>query len=112
MWDEVQSSWPGPVTWLIPANENVSEMIRGTHTSVAVRVSAHPLVKTLCSVFENAIISTSANLSHQSPARTADDVRSIFAEQLDYVLDGEVGKLNKPTEIRDAVSGKIIRPSE
>ena len=112
MWNEVQSSWPGPVTWLIPANKNVSEMIRGKHESVAVRVTAHPLVKKLCTAFAKAIISTSANRSHQPPGRTADEVRNIFADQLDYVLDGELGKLNKPTEIRDAVSGNIIRPSK
>ena len=39
--------------------------------SIAVRVSAHPVVKDLCNAFGAAIPSTSANLSDQPPAKTA-----------------------------------------
>lgn len=112
MWKQVQSTWPGPVTWVLPAKTNVSELIRGKHTTIAVRVSAHPLVMKLCDAFGHALISTSANRSEQQPARTVDEVGTIFGEQVDYIVDGDVGELRQPTEIRDARSGKIIRPGK
>ncbi|MFO7602743.1 MAG: Sua5/YciO/YrdC/YwlC family protein [Gammaproteobacteria bacterium] len=111
-WQEIQSCWPGPVTWLVPAAAQVGAEIRGVHTSVAVRVSAHARVQALCDAFDGAIISTSANLSGQPPARSAAQTRAQLGERLDYILPGEVGGARNPSEIRDARSGKIIRPAD
>ena len=111
-WREVQASWPGPITWLLPARQQVSRLICGDHDSIAVRVSAHPVVKDLCNAFGAAITSTSANLSDQPPTRSANAVHAELGSLVDYIVDGEVGPAQKPTEIRDALSGKIIRPGD
>lgn len=108
---ELLASWPGPITWIVPANESVSASLRGNHTTLAVRVSDHPLVQQLCSSFAGAIVSTSANPAGKEPARTGSDVRQYFENSLDYILEGEIGGLNKPTEIRDAVTKQVIRPA-
>jgi L-threonylcarbamoyladenylate synthase len=110
-WQQVQASWPGPYTWLLPVRRGLSKLIRGEHSSVAVRVSAHPIVRQLCDSFGGAIISTSANRSGMSPAVTVDEVEAQLGELIDYVVAGDVGGSDKPTEIRDALSGKIIRPA-
>ena len=47
--------------------------------------------------------------SRQDAARTAAQVSAEFAGQLDYVVEGEVGGLAKPSQIRDVMSGKILR---
>ena len=44
----VLRSWPGPVTWVMPAQADVPEWLRGRHTSLAVRVTDHPLATALC----------------------------------------------------------------
>ena len=108
---ELLASWPGPVTWIVPANDSVSNGLRGKHTTLAVRVTAHPLVQELCRAFDGAIVSTSANPAGQEPARTATEVNAYFKENLDFILEGETGGLDKPTEIRDAITKKIIRPA-
>lgn len=108
---ELLASWPGPVTWLVPASSTVSSSIRGKHTSLAVRVTAHPLVQQLCNGFTGAIISTSANTAGEVPARTAEEVKKYFKDSLDYILEGETSGLDKPTEIRDALSKEVIRPA-
>jgi L-threonylcarbamoyladenylate synthase len=104
-------TWPGPVTWLWPANPAVSSLLRGKHDSIAVRVTAHPLAAALCREFGGPLVSTSANLSGKPPTRSADEVRNQLGDQLDFVLEGEIGGLSKPSLIRDALTGEIIRPA-
>ena len=106
---KVLSTWPGPVTWLLPATTAVPDWIRGCHASVAVRVSAHPVVNALCSKV-GALVSTSANPEGLPPARTLRKVVWYFGDTLDYIVPGDVGALSAPTEIRDASSGAILRP--
>lgn len=110
MWQPVRSSWPGPVTWILPANQTVSPLLRGEHDSLAVRVTAHPQVRALCDAADGAIVSTSANLSNQPPAKSVAEVSAQFSDSLDLILIGETGGAVKPSEIRDALTGKIIRP--
>lgn len=110
MWQAVRASWPGHVTWLLPASDSVSCLLRGEHTTLAVRVSAHPLVQALCSAFGGPLVSTSANLAGQPPARTADEVVQQFNDKLDAILIGDTGGAVRPSEIRDAMTGKILRP--
>lgn len=106
---EIFSTWPGPVTWLWPAKPTVSSLLRGIHETIAVRVTAHSLAAALCRAFGGPIVSTSANLSGQLPTRNSEQVYEQFGDQLDYVLVGQVGGLSSPSQIRDALTGIIIR---
>ncbi len=106
----ILATWPGPVTWVWPAGPTVSPGLRGKHETLAVRVSDHPLVVALCEAFGGPVVSTSANRSGEPPARTREDVLARFGDALDFVLDGETGGRERPSEIRDARSGKVIRP--
>ena len=107
----VFASWPGPYTWLWPVKDDVSELVRGQHQTLAVRVSAHTVVKQLCETLGTAIISTSANPADQPPARSADEVRGYFDDKLDFIIDAETGDSAQPTEIRDALTNQVIRPA-
>ncbi|ADN00262.1 tRNA (ANN) t(6)A37 threonylcarbamoyladenosine biosynthesis protein [Dickeya dadantii 3937] len=102
------ASWPGPVTWVLPAKTVTPDWLTGRFTSLAVRVSDHPLVKQLCLVFGKPLVSTSANLSGQPPCRTAREVAEQFGEGFP-VLNGEVGGRLNPSEIRDALTGEMLR---
>ncbi|MGI9264823.1 MAG: L-threonylcarbamoyladenylate synthase [Gammaproteobacteria bacterium] len=107
---EVHESWPGPVSWVMPASSQTPQWITGNRDTVAVRVTAHPLAAALCSAYGGAIVSTSANRSGRSAARSALQVRRRFGTALDYVLPGSTGKRAMPSEIRDSRSGAVIRP--
>ncbi len=102
-------SWPGPVTWLVPAAADCPRWLTGDHDTLAVRISAHPLVQGLCSRIGSALVSTSANVSTRPPARTPLQVRLHFGDSLDYLLPGPLGDQTRPTQIRDLVSGRIVR---
>ncbi len=105
----LEASWPGPVTWVVPAAAHVSTRITGGRPTLAVRVTAHPVAAALCEACAMALVSTSANRSGQAPARTGLMVRTQLGDAVDCIVPGAVGGLAKPTEIRDAMSGKVLR---
>lgn len=102
-------TWPGPHTWIVPARADCPAWIRGRHETIAVRVTAHPLAAELCARAGCAVVSTSANLHGAPPARSADEVEGYFGARVDFILPGETGGLERPTAIRDAVSGTVMR---
>ncbi len=106
---QLASTWPGPVTWLIPNNGSVPDWITGKHSTVAVRVSAHPLVSGLCKAFGGPVVSTSANPQGKSPALNRLKVKRYFRHHDLTVLPGSLGKHSKPSEIRDLQSGNVLR---
>ena len=102
-------SWPGPQTWVVPHGATLPDWITGYKPTVALRVSAHPLVAALCRRYGGPIVSTSANAGGRPPARSALKVRRYFGGKLDYVLPGKLGSQPAPTPIRDLASGRLLR---
>lgn len=107
--DEILASWPGPYTWVFDATENVPLWVRGQHRSIAVRVTPHPIANALCEAFGGPIISTSANPSGFRATQQRILIEKWFHHQLDYILPGDPGPYTKPSEIRNAQSGKLLR---
>ena len=102
---------PLPVTWVIPDPlERMPPWIRGRFQSFAVRiVQHHPVAEALCRQVKGPIVSTSANLSGWRPARNTLQVRKQFGGGLDYIVSGSVGGKRSPSEIRDVISGRVLR---
>lgn len=106
----LNATWPGPVTWLLPVRPTTPAWLRGRHDTLAVRVTAHPVAAALCAAWGGALVSTSANLSGQPPARSALAVRRRLGRRVDRVVPGAVGGAARPSEIRDLRSGRVVRP--
>ena len=105
----LRATWPGPVTWLLPAAAELPARLSGGRSTLAVRVTAHPLAAALCRELGAPLVSTSANPSARKPARSALRVRRYFGPRIDALLPGATGGLARPTEIRDAATGKVLR---
>lgn len=105
---EILACWPGPVTWVMPAKASTPDWLTGRFNSLAVRVSDHPLVKELCQQFGKPLVSTSANLTTLPPCRTGEEVKQQFGDDFP-VLHGAVGGRENPSEIKDALTGQLIR---
>lgn len=92
----------------------IPNWITGRHKSVAVRVIAHPLIKQLCEQMVSAgnpfgfIVSTSCNPSGQSPARNLEQAYGYFGNDIGY-LNAPTLEYTQPSQIRDALTGDIIR---
>lgn len=108
--NEALSHWPGPVTCVLPdVNRQIPDWVRGEHSSIAVRVSEHPVVKALCETADMPLVSTSCNPAGQEPALNSQQVLGYFGDQLEQIVPGALGGNRKPSRIIDIVSGKQLR---
>jgi len=105
----LDASWPGPNTWLVPDNGRAKPLLRGSHPTLAVRVSDHPLVQELCESWGGPLVSTSANRAGEAPAMSADAVRETFGDAIDAIVEGPLGGRDRPSTIRDLMTNRILR---
>ena len=105
------SSHIGAVTWLVPANKYAAKWITGEHNSIALRVSTHQPVVELCTAFAGPLVSTSANLAGKPPAHWPWQLHRLYGHGLDYIVPGSLGAPGRPSEIRDLMTDKVIRPA-
>jgi len=106
---ELTSGSDHPVTWIVPASDDVPYWIRGEHSGLAVRLTTHPVAAALCDAADSALVSTSANIHGRPPARNAFVLRRRFGALVDYIVPGECGPASGPSEIRELASGKVLR---
>lgn len=105
-------------TWLLPIPQalvtSIPAWITGQHPTVAVRVIAHPVIRELCQHLVSPhnpfglLVSTSCNPSGQPPASTFDEAYDYFGEQISYLQADTLG-YTLPSQIRDAVTGSVLR---
>lgn len=100
--------WPGPVTWVLPAAKTCPRWLTGGRDTVAVRITAHAGAAALCKQAGMALVSTSANKSGESPAKTAAECEAVFGKRL-RVLEGKIGARKRPSTLIDFASGKVLR---
>lgn len=105
----LRTTWPGPVTWLIPATSRCPAWLKGRHPTLAVRQSAHPLCQQLCAALDVPLVSTSANRSGEPPARSAAAARTIFGDRIDQVIDAPLGESETPSAIFELHTGNQVR---
>ena len=80
--------WPGPLSLIFRASSVIPARVRGAGDTVALRLPGDALCRRLLDHVGGPLVSSSANLSGQRPAETAEEVIRIFANQLDLVIDG------------------------
>ena len=107
---DLTSSASDPVTWIVPASDAVPTWIRGQHDSVGIRITAHPVAAALCRVAGMPIVSTSANVAGRPPARNAFVLRRQFRQLVDCIVPGRCGPARGPSQIRELVTGRLLRP--
>lgn len=105
----VQATWPGAVTWIIPAQPWVPDLLTGDHSSLAVRVTNHPVAKLLCEKYGKPIVSTSANTSSRPPATQPWMVSKSLGNKDLFVMPGKVGGLKQTTPIYDVLNYLKVR---
>jgi L-threonylcarbamoyladenylate synthase len=101
--------YPSPCTWVFPASADAPAWITGDFTSIAIRLTQHPIAKNLCELFGAPLVSTSANISGAFPAKTIKEVQDEFPIGVELIVEGVLGGLEKPTPIRDVLTNKLFR---
>lgn len=103
------ATWPGPHTWVVPAAADAPPWLCGARGTLAVRVSAHPVVQALSRGLPGVLVSTSANLSGQPPPRTLDEVDETVRAAVAAIVSGATSGLERPTPIKNLLTGDIVR---
>ena len=99
------ASWPGPVTYVVPASPHTPRWLTGRFDSLAIRVSDHPQVRALSRIWQAAGLNQREfNRSAAVPQRRRSGK---FGSQFPVLQAATGGRLN--SEIRDAISGELIR---
>ena len=96
--------WPGPLTLVFKAKEGLPPNLTGGRDGIGIRVSSDPICQQLFRECPFPIISTSANPSGQSPARSAGEVERYFGDHLDMILDGGIRSQGMPSTVIDTRS--------
>jgi L-threonylcarbamoyladenylate synthase len=61
--------WPGPLSFVLPARDEVPDLLTANSRRLAVRCSSHPAVIALCEMSGLILVASSANISGNPPAR-------------------------------------------
>lgn len=103
-----QNHWPGALTIVMKAKREVSEELTAGSGTIGLRLPDDESVRALVRACGGALTATSANLSGEPPARTAEEVMRAFPVGLDLIVDGGTASVDKPSTVVD-VSGANIR---
>lgn len=99
--------WPGPLTILTPAREGLTNFLTGGTEKVAVRIPGESFALRLARFLRIPFTATSANISGQAPADSADRVAEYFGGRLDLLIDGGKTPGGRPSTIIDVIDEKV-----
>nr|MBC7244648.1 threonylcarbamoyl-AMP synthase [Chloroflexota bacterium] len=101
-WRLAERFWPGAVTLVLPKAATVLDVLTAGGNSVAVRLPGHDAILQLIATLGAPLAATSANLSGQPEAVTAEETQAIFGTQLALILDGGRCPGGVPSTVVDA----------
>lgn len=83
-----EAFWPGPLTLVLPKNQNIPDLITAGKNTVAVRIPNHPTALELLKRLEFPLAAPSANPFGSISPTTAQHVNDYFENDITMVLDG------------------------
>jgi L-threonylcarbamoyladenylate synthase len=93
--------WPGPLTLLFKAKDDVLPELTGGRGSIGLRVPGNRVTRDLISVAGCAVTGTSANRTGEPSIRTAEEAVAALGENVDLIIDGGMTAGGKPSTIVD-----------
>lgn len=98
-----------PTTWAAPVKREY-RWLTGAFDSIAIRLCQHPVIEAITTKLDQAITSSSANLSGHNPIKNSHLIASTFGEQLGFVYHQETILDQPPSRLIELISGKVLRP--
>ena len=103
---------PGPLTFVLNKKKHVSDIVTAGKKSVAVRMPAHKVFRSVLRELRCGIAAPSANLFGYLSPTTAQHVLDGIGDRIDYILDGGTCEFGVESTILDLSreTPKILRP--
>ena len=86
-WFLARRFWPGGLTLVLPKTDSLPVYLAPGPT-IAARIPNHPACLAIIQHLGNPIIGTSANISGQPPALTAEEVGQQLGGKIDFIING------------------------
>jgi L-threonylcarbamoyladenylate synthase len=84
----LETFWPGPLTVIVPAREELAPSVHPGLSTVGVRCPAHPVASALLAAAGCPVAAPSANRSGRPSPTNAEDVLEDMKGRIDGVVDG------------------------
>lgn len=107
-----ENFWPGPLTMLLNKKDNISNIITGNSTKIALRIPNNHLVLKIIKRVGGALVAPSANSHKKLSPTKAEHVMQDLAGKIPAILDGETCSIGIESTIIDLTNKipKILRP--
>lgn len=107
----VDRYWPGPLTLVLPRSADIPDVVTAGRKTIGVRIPNHPVALALLRELRSPIIATSANLSGDEPALTAEEAVCAVGHAVSVVLDAGKSDLQVASTVVDVstVPPKLLR---
>ena len=104
--------WPGPLTLVLPACDDLPVALTAGTGTIGVRLSGHPVPRALVGAVGTPVTAPSANLHDGAPPRAAAEVLHALGASVDLVLDGGLTAGGPPSTVLDVtrVPPVVVRP--
>jgi L-threonylcarbamoyladenylate synthase len=105
--DLTERFWPGALTIIGRAADNLSDELTAGTKTVGVRLPDDDRVRALVEACGGALTATSANVSGQPPARSAAEVETYFGHRINLIVDGGATTSESPSTVVAATTDEI-----
>jgi L-threonylcarbamoyladenylate synthase len=100
--------WPGPLSLLVDAPSGVAPAVHAGRRSVAIRVPAHRIARTLCELWGGPLTATSANRSGAPAAQDVEELGALATDPHVLTVDAGATPGGPPSTIVDARGGQVL----
>jgi L-threonylcarbamoyladenylate synthase len=104
----INAFWPGPLTLIFKASAQLPKELLGGRDTLALRHSNAPIAQSLVDALGGPLTSTSANISGQPPAQSAQEVQNQLESHLDLIINGGPSPQSQPSTLLDISTNKPI----
>ena len=104
----IQRFWPGPLTLIFPAKPSLPSLLTAGTGTIGVRISSNRAAAEICRQAGGMITATSANVSGERPAWSAEELISSFSRSIELIVDdGHLAQVPPSTVLRSE-NNKVV----
>jgi len=103
-----ENFWPGPLSIILPKNENIPDLATAGLTTAAIRFPDNEAAQKLIALSTGAVAAPSANPFGALSPTKAEHVRQGLGEKVDLILDGGAARIGVESTVLD-ISGESIK---
>lgn len=108
----IQKYWAGPLTLVFKASSKVPRGILAGGNTIGIRMSSHKTINQIVEALGHPMTATSANISDEPSALTAQEVRDYFPHGIDYIVESSIQKSTVSEGIAVSVASTVVDVSQ